>query len=376
MPSIKTILLRIYGPSSSELISRPRELHTLHVLSSKYHIGPRVYGTFENGRLEEYFESSPLTASQLRDPTLSAWIGARMAELHCVNIDAIECNGPGKQGEQHGWEIGAKKNFLEWLGPARRVLNLSSITTAYKSELMFDQFVEEWKRYMQWVDKWEAQHGASKRVFAHNDAQYGNLLRRREMKEGTPEHRQVRSYPFVDQQFRLTCCLLSLPQIIVVDFEYAGPNPAAFDIANHFHEWTANYHDPEKPHVLNSALYPNERDRANFYKSYLNHGCPPFTTPSLPAAGVAAGMEEFDACSSTLDVASEAKRLEAQVKVWSPASHAMWAVWGLVQAREDLELAAKAEKDGTQAEHVEFDYLGYTLSRVAGFRRELKALGL
>lgn len=80
--------------------------------------------------------------------------------------------------------------------------------------------------------------------------------------------------------------------------------------------------------------------------------------------------------SSLLNVTEEAKRLEAQVKVWSPSSHAMWAVWGLVQAREDLELAAKAEAEGSQPERLEFDYLGYTLSRVAGFRREMQALGI
>ena len=199
MPLAKTVLLRIYGPSSSELISRPRELHTLHVLSSTYHIGPRVYGTFENGRLEEFFESSALTATELRDPTLSAWIGARMAELHCVDIDAIEGNGDtGKQGARCVWDIDAKKNFLAWLAPARKVLKLAPVTAAYKRELAFDQFIEEWKRYMLWLEEWEVQHGASKRVFAHNDAQYGNLLRRKEVKEGTPEHRQVRFYASAD----------------------------------------------------------------------------------------------------------------------------------------------------------------------------------
>ena len=159
----------------------------------------------------------------------------------------------------------------------------------------------------------------------------------------------------------------------MVDFEYAGPNPAAFDIANHFHEWTANYHDPEKAHILDPSLYPNERDRANFYRSYLEHACPPLTTASVPPATTNGGAH---APHSSLDMTAEAKRLEAQVKVWSPSSHAMWAVWGLVQAREDLELAAKAEADGTQPDRPEFDYLGYTLSRVTGFRREIRALGL
>ncbi len=45
----------------------------------------------------------------------------------------------------------------------------------------------------------------------------------------------------------------------------------------------------------------------------------------------------------------------------------MWAIWGVVQAREDLENGF-AEP--------EFDYLGYSQCRMAGFRREIQALGV
>ncbi|EJD04285.1 kinase-like protein [Fomitiporia mediterranea MF3/22] len=355
-PSLKTLLLRIYGPSSSELISRPRELHTLHVLSSRYRIGPRVYGTFENGRVEEYFDSTALTASEIRDPVISGWIGSRMAELHCVDIEAIEETTPETRGENVGWDTAARKNFREWTLPAREVLRLKSVSEDYKITLDFDRFVDEWGRYMLWLDKWERAHGASKRVFAHNDTQYGNLLRRKEIKEGTPEHRQI----------------------IVVDFEYAAPNSAAFDIANHFHEWTADYHN-STPHILDPKRYPIEQERKNFYKAYLTHACPPFTTTSVatdvntPSAKLVTVGSGGDI---PLDLTTESQKLEAQVRVWSPASHAMWAVWGLVQAREDLELAAQAQAKGAQPDRPEFDYLGYSLCRVERFRAELKALGL
>lgn len=45
----------------------------------------------------------------------------------------------------------------------------------------------------------------------------------------------------------------------------------------------------------------------------------------------------------------------------------MWAVWGIVQAREDVE--------GHVVEP-EFDYLGYSLNRFNGFRREIRKLGV
>lgn len=63
----------------------------------------------------------------------------------------------------------------------------------------------------------------------------------------------------------------------------------------------------------------------------------------------------------------ELRKLDEQVRFWSPASHAMWTIWGIVQAREDVE-------DGNKAP--EFDYIGYARCRMAGFRREIKELGL
>lgn len=45
----------------------------------------------------------------------------------------------------------------------------------------------------------------------------------------------------------------------------------------------------------------------------------------------------------------------------------MWAIWGLVQAREDVEGGV---------EEPEFDYIAYAQCRMEAFRRELKGLGL
>ncbi|KAJ7169531.1 choline kinase, cytoplasm [Mycena filopes] len=322
----RTVLLRIYGPSSGSLISRPRELHTLHVLSSQYHIGPRVYGTFENGRVEEYFDSTTLTASDLRDPKISRWIGARMAELHSVDIEAVEETSPDSRGEGKGWEIGAKKNVKSWIHPAREVLALPTVSENLRREFDLDGFKNDWDAYMQWLASVDDVQRGSRRVYAHNDTQYGNLLLLNTRNENLPEHRQL----------------------IVVDFEYASPNPASFDIANHFHEWTANYHS-DTPHILDHSRYPTKEERTNFYLAYLEHST--LSPGSLP-------LTKFELTGLMPD-------LDKQVKAWSPASHAMWAIWGLVQAREDVEGGV---------EEPEFDYIGYAQCRIAAFRRELKAL--
>ncbi|GJE87742.1 kinase-like protein [Phanerochaete sordida] len=328
IPHTSILLLRIYGPSSGNLISRPRELHILHALSSRYHIGPRVYGTFENGRVEEYFDSSALTAADLRNGQISGWIGARMAELHQVDINAVElhetpsCSHPPDAHPPR--QLGVEKNVKSWLPLAREVLSLPAVSDEIRQTLALDQFEHEWTRYMAWLQEWEGKHGKSPVVFAHNDTQYGNLLKMSSVAPGSPEHHQI----------------------IVVDFEYASPNPAAFDIANHFQEWTADYHGAT-PHILDPSRYPTSAQRFNFYHAYLTH-----YEPSV---------------ASTEPLPAQEARLEAQVGAWSPASHGMWALWGIVQAREAL--------DGTDGEP-EFDYVGYALCRMEGFRRELRALAI
>ncbi|KAF8971502.1 protein kinase subdomain-containing protein PKL/CAK/ChoK [Flammula alnicola] len=308
VPSARTFLLRVYGSSSGCLISRPRELHILHVLSSRYKIGPQVYGT-------------DLTATDIRDPQISTWIGARMAELHSVDIEAIGVTSLTSM------RFSIAVNVTSWLTSAEEVLKLPAVSDTTRQELNLASFRKEWERYLAWVLSRPRSFG-TRRVFAHNDAQYGNLLRLKDGSEGVDEHRQI----------------------IVVDFEYAGPNPAAYDIANHFHEWTANYHSPT-PHLLTPSRYPTFEERRNFYTSYIQHTSLLAEDPGLDDTTLSGMITELD----------------RDVLIWGAASHAGWAIWGIVQAREDIEAAVSEP---------EFDYIGYAKGRMAAFRKAIRSLDL
>lgn len=92
-------------------------------------------------------------------------------------------------------------------------------------------------------------------------------------------------------------------------------------------------------------------ERRNFYTAYLGHTAISGEYPVLEGS----------------DLELQLKNLEEQVRIWSPSSHGMWAIWGIVQAREDVE-ANTAEP--------EFDYISYARCRMAAFRRDIAALGL
>lgn len=119
----------------------------------------------------------------------------------------------------------------------------------------------------------------------------------------------------------------------MVDFEYASLNPAAFDIGNHFHEWMADYHGT-RPHELDVSRYPSKEERYNFYRGYVG----------------------------TSEIAEDLKWLDESVRAWSAASHGMWAVWGVVQGRDDV--LSNGQFD--------FDYVGYAASRMRLFRASLE----
>ncbi|CAE6468661.1 unnamed protein product [Rhizoctonia solani] len=370
----RTVLLRIYGPSSSILISRADELHTLHLLSSNYRIGPRVYGTFQNGRVEEWFDSNTLKKEDMRDVTQSRWIAMRMRELHSVDVLGIV--GISWNGQESLY-----KNIVSWQGAAQETLVMleakegkgeippGHVWHGRREELNLGKFMRAWEAYWSWLQKWESEFGRSEMVFAHNDAQYGNLLYANKLAPGKPEHHRI----------------------IVVDFEYAGPNPAAYDIANHFHEWTADYHS-DTPHVLTASRYPTREERRNFYFGYL--GSPvlggtisaspvPSRSSSFHGSGSSSsinslGVPSHHSSSGSLfpidlsttrgqaELEEAISILDGQVYAWSPASHAHWIIWGIIQASDDITNGAISD----------FDYLAYAADRIGKFYNDLSQRGI
>ncbi|WVR09570.1 hypothetical protein IAU60_006639 [Kwoniella sp. DSM 27419] len=327
-----TLLFRVYGPSSDALISREEELRILYVLSVQYHIGPKVYGTFQNGRVEQFFPSRALIAQELRDPIVSRGVARRMRELHSVDLRLLGYE-QGNKTEPMVW-----KCLDQWVQLAEDVLTtvagLGGKWETWVESYGLHKIRGEVERYRQYV---EADAGKGNGVvFAHNDTQYGNLLLLDvDIPPEMPNHHKY----------------------IVIDFEYAAPNPRGYDIANHFHEWRANYHHPTHSHSLRPHFpYPNAQQREDFYRAYLSI-----------EVGVGEGIIH-----KRKDVqAAKVEALEREVRVWSPACSVFWSLWGIVQAEEQV-VALMEQREGYVPE---FDYLAYAIERLEMFRKEASELG-
>lgn len=181
----------------------------------------------------------------------------------------------------------------------------------------------------------------------------------------------------------------------IIDYEYSGFNPAAFDIANHWCEWAADYHS-DAPHELDFARLPARSQQARFVRRYLlallaaagvgvarrsaaghatgtgaqhvgraaeradGGACPPslmaWMAPHLSDAGTlsAQGLDEL------------CKELHAASLAYMCASHAQWALWGWIQAR----VRARAPR-GVAGGEDGLGVPGRHAARLAPFRRAI-----
>ncbi|TQW00610.1 hypothetical protein V2A60_001679 [Cordyceps javanica] len=410
------ILLRIYGPQVEHLIDRDNELKVLQRLARKK-IGPRLLGTFKNGRFEQYFNAITLRPSDLREPDTMKQIAKRMRELH----DGIDLLPSERDGGPGIW-----KNWDQWLDNVGRIVQFldkdlhnvpegpraTSVVHAWKANgyvcgAPWPQFLDAVVKFRTYLDNTYKSPKAIREslVFAHADTQYGNILRIRPDDEKSPLLQAANKHK----------------QLIVIDFEYAAANTRGLEFANHFTEWTYNYHDPVTSYACNVERYPTPEEQHRFIKAYVDHrpqfpalGTPRMLpqdaagnsnntaantaanagsggsttgTPSLLPTASSSSIVEFmldarapaggwTAAERAREEQSDAqvRELVESTRLWRTANSAMWAAWGVVQAKipgldEANNPVAQDVADKAEAEMGidEFDYLSYTQSRAFFF---------
>ncbi|KAH9870179.1 hypothetical protein J1614_007102 [Plenodomus biglobosus] len=354
------LLLRVYGLQADHLIDRESELQILTRLARK-RIGPRLLGTFKNGRFEEFLNAKPLTAKELRNMETSVQIAKRMRELH----EGIDLLRHEREAGPFVWQ-----NWDKWVDRCEQVVTWLDEQVRESRENADQSSVDKWKQRgfvcgMEWpvfrqtVEKYrtwlEEQYGGldkinERMVFSHNDTQYGNILRM------MPEGESPLLLPANQHK-----------QLVVIDFEYANANLPGLEFANHFSEWTYNYHDAEASWRCNEKYYPTIEEQHRFIRAYLTHA-PSYkaaggytSNPATPHLGPLPSSGSTTALAATATPTSisafmldsrappgekfaeqeaiaerqteeEVRRLLAETKLWRLANSAMWVAWGIVQA--------------------------------------------
>uniref|UniRef100_A0A5B6YXP9 Putative choline kinase 2 isoform X3 n=1 Tax=Davidia involucrata TaxID=16924 RepID=A0A5B6YXP9_DAVIN len=213
----RKVLVRIYGEGVEIFFDRNIEIQTFEFMS-KHGQGPRLLARFPNGRIEEFIHARTLSASDLRDPDISALIAAKMKEFHDLDMPGLK--NVFLWDRLRNWLSAAKSMSAPEEAEAFRLDALEQEISILENNLSGDDHLI---------------------VFCHNDLQYGNIM-------------------IDDEETR---------SITIIDYEYASYNPIAYDIANHFCEMAADYHT-ETPHILDFSKYPGLEERQRFVRIYLS----------------------------------------------------------------------------------------------------------
>ncbi|KAK5633196.1 hypothetical protein RRF57_008910 [Xylaria bambusicola] len=121
------------------------------------------------------------------------------------------------------------------------------------------------------------------------------------------------------------------PSVSFIDYEYATPSPAAFDLANHFAEWGGFDCD--------YRVLPTRAQRLEFIREYIH------TYFSLVD-------ESEEGGESSIDEEAEAQRLLAEVDMFRGVPGFYWGIWALIQAT---------------ISHIDFDYAQYAVVRLGEY---------
>uniref|UniRef100_A0A8B9K4F4 ethanolamine kinase n=1 Tax=Astyanax mexicanus TaxID=7994 RepID=A0A8B9K4F4_ASTMX len=264
------VLLRIYGAILQEVESLVSESVMFAILAERK-LGPRLYGIFPEGRLEQYLPSKRLHTEHLQVPDISAEIACKMARFHRMVMPV---------NKEPRWLFATIDKYM------KKIMN-----TTFEREAHIKKF----KKLMKYdlpaeLASLRALLAAtpSPVVFCHNDVQEGNIL----MLDGRDRN--------------------SSDKLMLIDFEYSSYNYRGFDFGNHFCEWVYDYtHDQWPFFKANLDNYPNRQQQLHFIRNYLSE-----CEDNVPEDQ--AKIEE--------DIIIEANR-------YALASHFLWGLWSIVQAR-------------------------------------------
>uniref|UniRef100_A0A8C0E879 Ethanolamine kinase n=1 Tax=Bubo bubo TaxID=30461 RepID=A0A8C0E879_BUBBB len=238
-------------------------------------LGPKLYGIFPQGRLEEFIPSRKLSTEELSLPDISAEIAEKMARFHGMKMPF---------NKEPKWLFGTMEKYLNQV---LRIKFTRESRTRKLNKLLSYNLPQEMKNLRAMLEA-----TFSPVVFCHNDCQEGNVL----LLEGRENSENQK--------------------LMLIDFEYSSYNYRGFDIGNHFCEWMYDYTYEKYPFFKASVLkYPSKKQQLHFISSYLS-----------------AFHDGFENLSN-----EEKSKLEEEVLIevnrFALASHFFWGLWSIIQAK-------------------------------------------
>ncbi|KAI1197522.1 kinase-like protein [Nemania serpens] len=318
----EAILLRAYGHGTDVIIDRLRETQN-HELLMKHGLAPALLARFDNGMMYRYIQGKPCQPADLRNPSVYLAVARRIAQWHAT-VPCLHETTTGKNGAANG----SHGSSLDDIAPGKPVPNTWTVMQKWIRALPTKTEAQrarqsELQRELSWlVEKLSQRPGLGKNglVFAHCDLLSGNVIIEPKAhgtngtSNGHGEYQSGQPQPL---------------SVNFIDYEYATPSPAAFDLANHFAEWGGFDCD--------YSVLPTRAQRLEFIQEYIRVY---FSLVEKPKNGKNVNEE------------AEVQKLFAEIDMFRGVPGFYWGIWALIQST---------------ISHIDFDYAKYAEVRLGEY---------
>ncbi|TQB77333.1 hypothetical protein MPDQ_002970 [Monascus purpureus] len=228
----EAVLMRAYGNHTEILIDRERETRS-HALLASRGLAPPLLARFQNGLLYKFIRGSVTTPSDLVTAPIWRGVARRLGEWHAVLPIGAAVESMPTKGTTIACQIdidtenkAKPTDDLSPVKPRRSGPNLWTVIQKWILALPVATEDQRTRRLnlqkeLEWVVReLDDGQGVGEEglVFAHCDLLSGNVIVAPESDASSTPGDEAKVVNFID-------------------YEYATPAPAAFDIANHFAEW-------------------------------------------------------------------------------------------------------------------------------------------
>uniref|UniRef100_A0A8C1R2U3 ethanolamine kinase n=1 Tax=Cyprinus carpio TaxID=7962 RepID=A0A8C1R2U3_CYPCA len=206
----RNVLLRLYGEILQGADAMVLESVMFAILAER-ELGPKLYGIFPQGRLEQFVPSRKLSTDELSVPGIFDEIAEKITRFHGMRMPF---------NKEPKWLFGTMEKYMD------QVLQLTFTREHHLrnfSRLLSYNLPQEMDSL-----KCLLESTPSPVVFCHNDLQEGNIL-------------LLNGRENTDRQ-----------RLMLIDFEYSSYNYRGFDIGNFFCEWTYDYTYDKFPFFITS----------------------------------------------------------------------------------------------------------------------------
>jgi len=288
------LLFRIYGDGTDHFIDREKEKRCMQVMHRAGCARP-LLATFANGLVYGFQPGETVSKVTVRAPEVFPLIAAAMARLHRIQPAA-----------PFSPDVCLWPSLEKMMALAPQAFDDPKLQSRFESELRPPEVMRvELKKLRAELESLE-----SPVVFCHNDILLDNIV-------VTPDGDRV--------------CF--------IDFEYGGFNFQAFDIGNHFNEYSGTVD-------VDYGLFPDGEFQRRWLRAYLTaYLSTESSERPQPAAESVEPTEE------------QVERLFVQVNKFSVLSHFYWGAWALAQSRFSK---------------IDFDYLDYAIIRFSEYDKQRK----